>query len=174
MIAAVASAATLAASPGRVRLEGASSRRIVVSDRGAAVRVTAAASRFPRATSSAVGWLSVRPRQFVLRPHAPVALAVSARPPARAKPGSYDALVLLTAVLPRAHGVAVRLRLGIHVVVLVPRARVSVRPHGYTPTMPATATVDPLSTGAESASHPYSPCRHAAACGRRRSAPAAR
>ena len=124
MIAAVASAATLAASPGRVRLEGASSRRIVVSDRGAAVSVTAAASRFPRATSSAVRWVSVRPRRFVLRPHAPVALTVAARPRARAKPGSYDALVLLTAVLPRAHGVAVRLRLGVHVVVVVPRTRI--------------------------------------------------
>jgi hypothetical protein len=174
MIAAVASAATLAASPGRVRLEGASSRRIVVSDRGAAVSVTAAASRFPRATSSAARWLTVRPRHFLLRPRAPVALAVSARPPAHARPGSYDALVLLTAVLPRAHGVAVRLRLGVHVVVAVRRTRVSVRRRGYTPSVPATATVDPLSTGAEPAPHPYSPCRHTAAGGRQRAAPAAR
>lgn len=174
MIAAVASAATLAASPGRVRLEGASSRRIVVSDRGAVVHVTATASRYPRATSSAARWLTVRPRRFVLRPRTPVALSVSARPPAHARPGSYDALVLLSAVLPRRHGVAVRLRLGLHVVVAVPRPRVFVRRRGYTQIMPATATIDPLSTGAEPAPHPYSPCRHAAACGRQRSAAAAR
>lgn len=174
MIAAVASAATLAASPGRLRLEGASSRRITVSDRGAAVAVTAAAAPFPRATSSASRWLVVRPRRFVLRPRAPVALTVSARPPARARPGSYDALLVLTAALPRAHGVAVRLRLGVHVVVNVPRKRVSAGRPGYTPNMTAPATVDPLSTSAEPAPHPHSPRRDAAACGRQRAAPAAR
>jgi hypothetical protein len=174
MIAAVASATVLAASPARVRFDGAGSRRLTLSDRGAAVVVTAAPARYPRATSSAVRWVAVHPRRFVLRPRRPIAVTVSARPPARARPGSYDALVLLSTVLPRKHGVAVRVRLGVHVVVRVPRRRVTAGTRGYTPNMTAPATVDPLSTSAEPASHPHSPCRDAAASGRHRSAPAAR
>ncbi len=75
----------------------------------------------PRAKArSATSWLTVRPRRFLLRPGRSQSLAVASRLPRGAEPGDHDALVLLT-TRPR-HGprVAVRVRMGIVVVVRAP------------------------------------------------------
>ena len=69
---------------------------------------------------SANAWLAIRPRQLALRPGRSTALTISARVPHGAEPGDHDALVLLTS-RPRRHaGLAVRMRLGVHVVVRAP------------------------------------------------------
>jgi len=72
------------------------------------------------ASRAATTWLTVRPRRFVLRPGASRSLAVTARAPRRAEPGDHDALLLLTTRPRRSAGVAVRMRLGIVVVVRAP------------------------------------------------------
>ena len=69
---------------------------------------------------AAASWLTVRPVRFVLRPGAGRSLTVSARLPARAEPGDHDALVLLTTRPQRGAGVAVRMRIGVVVVVRAP------------------------------------------------------
>ncbi|MCZ7587837.1 MAG: hypothetical protein M5U27_03025 [Gaiella sp.] len=76
--------------------------------------------RGPRAATS---WLSVRPARFVLPAGASRSLTVSSRVPRRAEPGDHDALVLLTTrPLRGAAGVAVRMRVGVVVVVRAPGA----------------------------------------------------
>jgi len=72
------------------------------------------------AARAATAWLTVRPRRFVLRPGATRSLAVTARVPRRVEPGDHDALLLLTTRPRRSAGVAVRMRLGIVVVVRAP------------------------------------------------------
>jgi hypothetical protein len=72
------------------------------------------------AARAATTWLTVLPRRFVLRSGATRLLAVSARIPRRVEPGDHDALVLLTTRPRRSAGVAVRMRLGIVVVVRAP------------------------------------------------------
>jgi len=69
---------------------------------------------------AATSWLTVRPRRFVLRPGATTRLAVSSHLPRRAEPGDHDALVLLTTRPWRSAGVAVRMRIGVVVVVRAP------------------------------------------------------
>ena len=89
----------------------------------------------PRATAS---WLTVRPSRLVLPPGGSAALAVSSRLPRRAEPGDHGALVLLTTRPIRSAAVAVRMRLGVVVVVRAPGAivrrldllRLQVRPPG--------------------------------------------
>jgi hypothetical protein len=71
---------------------------------------------------SAARWLSFRPRTIGLRPGATSSVTVVSRRPRKAEPGDHDALVLLTT---RRHGngrVAVRMRVGVVVVVRVPGA----------------------------------------------------
>jgi hypothetical protein len=69
---------------------------------------------------SAASWLTVRPRHFALGPLAVASLAVSSKLPRRAEPGEHDALVLLS-TRPLGKGrVAVRLRMGLVVVVRAP------------------------------------------------------
>jgi hypothetical protein len=76
-------------------------------------------ARRPR---SAAYWLTLRPAHFTLRAHSSATFLVSATVPRTAEPGDHDALVLLT-TRPYAGGrVAVRLRLGVLVVVRVPGA----------------------------------------------------
>src|SRR5205823_3556159 len=67
-------------------------------------------------------WLTLRPQRLSLQPGASADLIVSSALPSRPQPGDHDALVLLTSR--PAHGVrvAVRMRLGIVVVVHVPGA----------------------------------------------------
>ena len=71
----------------------------------------------PRA---AVTWLSVRPAHVVVPPGTRRTLTVTSRPPRRAEPGDHDALVLLTTRPRKGPGVAVRMRIGVVVVVRAP------------------------------------------------------
>ena len=64
-------------------------------------------------------WLTMRPLRLAIRPGGTVPLVVSSKPPPKAEPGDHDALVLLT-TRARGSGLAVRIRLGVVVVVRVP------------------------------------------------------
>lgn len=69
---------------------------------------------------SAAAWLSFRPRSLALAPGASAPVTIESRAPAGAEPGDHDALVLLT-TRPRVQaGVAVRMRMGVVVVVRAP------------------------------------------------------
>jgi hypothetical protein len=124
----------LSATPARISLAGTGRAAIRVTNPGReAVVVDATRAGFgldlrgrPRVVSgtsrrAATAWLSVRPTRFVLAARASATVAVSARVPRRVEPGDHDALVLLTTrPSARRPGLAVRMRLG--VVVVVPRA----------------------------------------------------
>ena len=69
---------------------------------------------------AAAAWIAVRPARFVLRAGANRLLTVTARLPRRVEPGDHDALVLLTTRPQRGAGVAVRVRIGVVVVVRAP------------------------------------------------------
>jgi hypothetical protein len=69
---------------------------------------------------AATGWLAVRPRRFALRPGASRLLTVRSRVPRHAEPGDHDALVLLTTRRRRSAAVALRMRIGLVVVVRAP------------------------------------------------------
>jgi hypothetical protein len=73
-----------------------------------------------RGARSAVGWLTLRPTHFTLGPRTVGSLVLSAHVPAHAEPGDHDALVLLTTRPSSSARVAVRLRLGVVVVVRAP------------------------------------------------------
>jgi hypothetical protein len=124
-------AATLSASPTLVTITGAAERTIRVSNWGdAAVAVTAAPAGFaldrrgrPRVVprlGSAGTWLELRPRRLVLGARRTAAVDVSARTPADASPGDHAALVLLTTLARRGATVAVRMQIGVVVIVRVP------------------------------------------------------
>ena len=66
------------------------------------------------------GW-RFRPRRLTLRPAEATTLTVSAAPTPRVRAGDHPALVLLT-TQPRGDGLAVRMRIGIVVIVRVPGA----------------------------------------------------
>jgi hypothetical protein len=69
---------------------------------------------------SAARWLAFRPARFALRPRAGVSLVIASKVPRGAEPGDHDAVLLLTT---RPFGnarVAVRVRMGLVVVVRVP------------------------------------------------------
>jgi hypothetical protein len=73
-----------------------------------------------RVARSAARWITLRPTHLTLTPHASVSLFVASKLPRRAEPGDHDALVLLSArPLENAH-VAVRVRMGVVVVVRAP------------------------------------------------------
>ena len=65
-------------------------------------------------------WVTARPTRFVLAAGASRPLTVSSRLPRSVEPGDHDALVLLTTRPRRSAGVAVRMRIGIVVVVRAP------------------------------------------------------
>jgi hypothetical protein len=69
---------------------------------------------------SAAGWLTFRPGRFALGPRATTSLVVTSKLPKRAEPGDHDALVLLSTRPLRRARVAVRLRMGVVVVVRAP------------------------------------------------------
>ena len=69
---------------------------------------------------AAASWLTVVPGRFVLRPGATRSLIVRSRLPRRVEPGDHDALVLLTTRPRRDGGVAVRMRIGVVIVVRAP------------------------------------------------------
>jgi len=73
-----------------------------------------------RGRRTAASWLTMQPGRFVLAPGSSRALTVVSRLPARVEPGDHDALVLLTTRPRRSAAVAVRLRVGVVVVVRAP------------------------------------------------------
>ena len=73
-----------------------------------------------RSTRSAASWLTLQPAHFTLGPRSTGSVIVTAKPPRGAEPGDHDALALLR-TRPVADGrVAVRVRLGVVVVVRTP------------------------------------------------------
>lgn len=126
----------LTASPAHVELSGAALATIRVTNSGAE-RVVADVRRAgfaldlrgrPRVVAardvrrSAAGWLRLRPRSLVLEPGATRTVTIVSRPPRAAEPGDHDGLVLVT-TRRRAKGrVAVRMRMGVVVVVRIPGA----------------------------------------------------
>jgi hypothetical protein len=69
---------------------------------------------------AATAWLNVRPRRFSVGAGASAWLTVASRLPAVVEPGDHDALVLLTSRPLRRGAVAVRMRIGVVVVVRAP------------------------------------------------------
>jgi len=123
----------LTATPARVALAGSENATVRVTNPGRGpVTVDVARAGFsldrrgrPKigrrgGLRAATAWLAVRPRRFVLRAGASRLLAVRSRLPRRAEPGDHDALVLLTTRPRRGGAVAMRMRLGIVVVVRAP------------------------------------------------------
>jgi hypothetical protein len=75
-----------------------------------------------RAGRSAASWLKLEPAHFALPARTSVSLLVAAALPPNAQPGDHDALVLLT-TRPRAGArLAVRVRLGVRVIIRAPGA----------------------------------------------------
>lgn len=120
----------LSASPARVTLLGSARATIQVRNTGntpVVVDVARAGFRLdlrgrPRIAPPSPGarWLTLRPRRLVLVPGANASLSVTARLPRSAEPGDHDALLLLTTRPRQTNGVAVRVRLGVVVVVRTP------------------------------------------------------
>jgi len=123
----------LTATPARVALVGTGRTSIRVVNPGvAAVVVDVARAGFaldlrgrPHAVShggarAATAWLSVRPKRFLLAPGASRLLTVTSRLPRAVEPGDHDALVLLATRPWRGAAVAVRMRIGVVVVVRAP------------------------------------------------------
>jgi hypothetical protein len=126
-------AASLSASPSRVRVAAGGHSTLQVTNAGAhAVVVTAGPAGYaldlrgrPRiAQSGVVGssapWLVVRPRQFRLAPGATVPLTIATALPRHAAPGDHAALIVLATRPADVGRVAVALRLGVVVDVRVP------------------------------------------------------
>ena len=126
-------ALALTATPAHVALAGAERATVRVANPGArAVVVDVARAGFSldlrgrphvarrHDVRAAADWLAVRPARFVLPPGASRLLTVASRLPRRAEPGDHDALVLLATRPVRGAGVAVRVRIGVVVVVRAP------------------------------------------------------
>jgi hypothetical protein len=124
----------LTASPARVALEGAARATVRLANSGTG-RVTVDVSRAgfaldlrgrPRIVAgkargrSATRWLRVRPKRIVLAPRSSRLVTVASAVPARAEPGDHDALLLFTTHPRIRDGVAVRMRMGVVVVVRAP------------------------------------------------------
>lgn len=126
--------ASLSASPVHVNLAGRARQQVRVTNSGdASVVVDVSRAGFaldlrgrPRVVAggprfrAAVSWLRVRPRRLALRRGGVASLTVTSAPPRHAEPGDHDALVLLTTRPRPGRTLAVRLRIGIVVVVRVP------------------------------------------------------
>jgi hypothetical protein len=119
----------LSASPPRVVLAGASSEAIHVTNAGRSVAfVTVAPAGFaldlrgrPRVVQvRGRPLLEVRPRRLELRPRQTAVLNVSAASSRTTTPGDHAALVLLTTRPLAGNGIAVRMRVGVVVIVRVP------------------------------------------------------
>jgi len=123
----------LTAAPAHVALAGATRAEVTVTNHGLrAVVVDVVRAGFsldlrgrPRVVTgerarAASSWLTVAPRRFVLDPGTTRSLTVMSRLPGRVEPGDHDALVLLSTRPLRDRGVAVRMRVGVVVVVRAP------------------------------------------------------
>jgi hypothetical protein len=69
---------------------------------------------------SAASWLGIRPPSLVLKPGTTGMVTLASRVPTRAEPGDHDALVLFTTRRRASDGLAVRVRMGVVVVVRAP------------------------------------------------------
>lgn len=123
----------LTATPAHVSLAGSDSTTIRVTNTGSSpIGVDAGRAGFaldlrgrPKVVRragnrTAVSWVTVRPARLLLPVGASRSLTVSARLPARVEPGDHDALVVLTTSPRRNADVAVRMRIGVVVVVRAP------------------------------------------------------
>jgi hypothetical protein len=123
----------LTASPARVTLLGSGRATVQLSNRGSrAVVVDVVRAGFaldlrgrPRIVSqgrarAADRWLTIRPRRLLVPSRGSASLTVTAKLPRRVQPGDHDALVVLTSRPQLAGGVAVRMRVGVRVVVRAP------------------------------------------------------
>ncbi len=121
---------SLSATPARVTIVGSGQASIRLTNAGASpveLEVTRAAFALdlrgrPRivARGRTASWVTVRPRRLALRPQTDASLSISSVVPKGARPGDHDALVLLTTRPIRGARVAVRMRLGVVVVVRAP------------------------------------------------------
>jgi hypothetical protein len=123
---------SLVASPARVTIAGSGRATVQITNSGSRrVEVEVRRAGFaldlrgrPRIVRSgrgaATSWLVVRPRRLALRPGARTSLSIASRVPRRARPGDHSALVVLTTRPMRGARVAVRMRLGVAVVVRAP------------------------------------------------------
>ena len=125
----------LTASPARVTLLGSGRATVQLSNRGSrAVVVDVVRAGFaldlrgrPKIVSegrarAADRWLTILPRRLVVRSRGSAPLTITAKLPRRVEPGDHDALVVLTTRPQLAGGVAIRMRLGVRVVVRAPGA----------------------------------------------------
>jgi len=123
-------AAALSVSPVRIRLTRAASRTITIMNAGnARATVDARTAGFvldrrgkptiARDRQPAAGWLRLQPPRVVLAPGGTAVVTVSSAAPAGALPGDHPALVLFTTLPPRTAGVAIRMRIGVVVLVRV-------------------------------------------------------
>jgi hypothetical protein len=122
----------LTAVPARVLLVGKTREAVRVTNSGTkAVVVDASTAGFAltlrgrprivrRGARSAASWLRLRPRRLALPARTSASILVSAMVPPNAEPGDHDALVLLTTRPSAGARVAVRVRLGVVVVVRAP------------------------------------------------------
>jgi hypothetical protein len=69
---------------------------------------------------SAAPWLTLQPKHLLLAPHASASLVVASKLPRRAAPGDHDALMVLSTRRLGGARVAVRVRMGVVVVVRAP------------------------------------------------------
>jgi hypothetical protein len=125
---------SLVASPARVTLSGSGratvqvtnsgSRRVEINVRRAGFALDLRGRpRIVRRTGTprtATTWLTVRPRRLAIAPGKKASLTIASSVPRRARPGDHNALVLLTTRPIRGARVAVRMRLGVVVVVRAP------------------------------------------------------
>jgi hypothetical protein len=127
----------LTASPAHVALAGSGRSTVRVTNAGAS-RVVVDVSRAgfaldlrgrPRivrrreaVARSAADWLTFRPRSLVLKPGGAAMVGITSKLPSRAEPGDHDALLLFTTRRRVRDGVAVRMRMGVVVVVRAPGA----------------------------------------------------
>jgi hypothetical protein len=119
---------SLVASPARVAFAGAGRQLVTVTSSGSEpvlVEVSKAGYVLdlrgrPRVARARGSWVSVRPRRVAIAPGESASLVVVASPPARAEPGDHSELVLLTTRPLRTAALAVRMRLGVVVLVRVP------------------------------------------------------
>lgn len=105
-----------------VRVTNSGTKRVVVdvSRAGFALTLRGRPRIVRRGARSATAWLKLQPSRLALPARTSASLLVSARVPRNAEPGDHDALVLLTTRPSGGGRVAVRVRLGIVVLVRAP------------------------------------------------------
>jgi hypothetical protein len=137
---------SLVASPARVAIGGAGRQVVTVTSSGSEpvlVEVGKAGYALdlrgrPRVARARASWVTVRPRRLAIAPGRSASFVVVSSPPVHAGPGDHSELVLLTTRPARTAALAVRMRLGVIVVVRVAgrivhrldALRMRVRPRG--------------------------------------------